>query len=526
MPDANMSPLENQVIKSVINQYANQGIFNLDLDDPLLAEFYALQLRLAEVNSHRYPAFMQQYQHSQRNILRGSLSQAESDNAKPVYSLFALGRDTNGTATASALASLPVSATNVTQTLGFFDNQGQSKGKVALNKSYITTSNCVIQAEGAADAQLDNNCVIYTFSQTINGATSYGAEIVYNQSYPQLITNDSPKALTNQQLIKVCLSRNEIDCTYFDHGGPWGGVVRVPIKGSITYFDNIDMQGGKPVNAFNDIYLVRERAGGSPTASVISNPIFNTAGTTCAGNKISWDLDWLPFKQVDFSSGERVYYIFKVSLSVGGRDIVTFITNAPASVVPEQPFLNTQKIPPMQIVYGCLGGDSLIQLEDGSEKPLREMRIGEWVRSHDQRSLRVEDVPVGKEPQALQITLQKQQIIATSGHPFCTPQGILLARELEPGQKLLTAQGEGEVVAITPLDHEIDVFNLHLSCDDPIGAGLEGNSTFYANGILVGDSQMQRDYEDAWHQRPVNVLAELPPEWHQDYHNYLAANRR
>ncbi|WP_461211632.1 hypothetical protein, partial [Desulfocurvus sp. DL9XJH121] len=82
------------------------------------------------------------------------------------------------------------------------------------------------------------------------------------------------------------------------------GTVKVPIKGNITYFGNIDLSNGKPVNASNTIYLIRTRAGGDPITPYGGYNIFNSSATRISGNNITWDLDWLKFNRVDFESGE------------------------------------------------------------------------------------------------------------------------------------------------------------------------------------------------------------------------------
>ncbi|MGO2569854.1 MAG: hypothetical protein ACTH9E_16570, partial [Serratia proteamaculans] len=67
----------------------------------------------------------------------------------------------------------------------------------------------------------------------------------------------------------------------------------------------------------------------------------------------------------------------------------------------------------------------------------------------------------------------------------------------------------------------LKVYNLQLSAEPSADNALYDDNTLYANGILVGDIQMQRIYEDEYYQRPANILNKLPKEWHQDYQNHL-----
>lgn len=276
------------------------------------------------------------------------------------------------------------------------------------------------------------------------------------------------------------------------------------------------------MNASNTIYLIRTRAGGDPVTPFGNYNIFTSPNTRINGNNISWDLDWLKFNQVNFESGEWIYYVFKVILNVDGKSIVAFITNAPKEIEPDQRFLNTVQLKPMRIVYGCLAGDSKILMQDGSEKSISAIDIGEIVLSKNNKPLTVEAVTRGQEQHYLEINVrnsagQTRNITASLGHPFITPSGVVIARELTPSSKLITLDGESEIISIVQLQGDLNVYNLQLSSAD----GHYTDNTLYANGILVGDIQMQRVYEDEYHQRPANVLNKLPKEWHQDYQNHL-----
>lgn len=528
MATQDYSPEERNTTNDVINLYANTGVFLIDPNNALLKDFYDIQLKLAGIGSVTYPAFVQQWNNAkQLKSMTGSLDQAMNGLIQPVHSIVGLDSTDGLFYTANALGSLPVSASNVTQTLGLFDGQANNVGTVNFSKNYGQAANCAIQANGNFPSSIINNnypvTIIYTFAQTINQQTVYGAEIVTTQSYPKNIQNDSPTDLNQNDEIKICLTRDAADCDYRHN---YDGTVSVPIKGSIIYYGNIDLVNGQPVKTDSSIYLIRVSAGGDPIIPAGNFDFFKDPNTHINGDTLSWDLNWLNFSQVDFSSGDMVYYVFKVSLNVGGKSVVSFITNAPNTIVPGQRFLNTVTIKPMQILYGCLGKDTRILMRDNSEKIISTIKTGEWVHSQDGRMLRVEDVIAGKEKSYLEIKVKdikrKEKTIITSlGHPFCTPEGVVLARELTTSSKLITLNGECSIDTIVQKTGEIKVYNLHLSTDDLTSEQLKGKSTMYANGVLVGDSVMQRTYEDAYNQRPVNILKTLPKEWHVDYKNHI-----
>ncbi|HBK4766934.1 TPA: hypothetical protein LLS86_000424 [Serratia liquefaciens] len=515
---------EQSVVKNVIGKYSNTGLFIIDPADPLLVRFYDIQLKLAGLTSGYSPQFTQCWQETKRlKRSGGRLSEASNGSSQPVYSIVRLDSTDGSNYRADAIGSLPVSAANVTQTLGLFDGEAVNVGAVNHNQSYVYAADCTLSANGVYPAsQIATDypvTVIYTFAQTIDRDTIYGAEIITTQSYPKDIYNESPRSIINPNEIKICLTRDEPDC---DYRNTYDGSVRVPIKGNITYLGQIELSGGQPVKASNTIYLIRTRAGGDPVTPLGNYNIFNSPNTRINGNNISWDLDWLRFNQVNFDSGEWIYYVFKVILNVEGKSIVAFITNAPKEIEPDQRFLNTVQLKPMRIVYGCLAGDSKILMQDGSEKLISAIDIGETVLSKNNNPLRVEAVTRGQEHHYLEISVRNsagniRKITASLGHPFITPSGVVIARELTSSSKLITLDGESEIVSIVQQQGDLKVYNLQLSSDDEHYT----DNCLYANGILVGDIQMQRVYEDEYHQRPANILSKLPKEWHQDYQNHL-----
>ncbi len=512
---------EKNIIKDVVIKYGNTGVFIIEPDDPLLVNFYDIQLKLAGLTSGNYPQFTQLWQNTkQRKRSTGLLSQAASSSAKPVYSIVRVDSTDGKNYRTDAVGSLPVSATNVTQTLGLFDGEATNTGAVKYTQSYVNTADCVISADGVYPEETGSSVtVIYTFAQTINNQTLYGAEIITTQSYPKEIFNESPRTINNPNEIKICLTRDEPDCDYRQTSA-WDGIVSVPIKGYITYGGDIDVSGGKPVNGMSSIYLIRTRAGGDPILPYAGFDFFDAKNSSVAGNKINWDLNWLKFNKVNFDSGEMVYYVFKLILNVSGKSVAAFITNAPKSIVPGQIFLNTVTIKPMKIVYGCLHENTKIMMHDGSEKTISAIRIGDSVKTINNGSLIVENITTGQEQHCIKISARDRDnnmlsVTSSPGHPFITPSGIITTRQLKLADKLLTLTGEVEITDIQPQKDEATVYNLQLSAEKT------DDNTLYANQILVGDIQMQRLHEDKYHQQPVNILRKLPKEWHEDYQNYL-----
>lgn len=161
------------------------------------------------------------------------MSEANTSGAQPVYSIVRLDSTDGKRYQTDAIGSLPVQATNVTQTLGLFDGGADNVGKVEYKSDYVYTADCTIGASGDYPQSQTGGSfpvtVIYTFAQTVGQQTVYGAEIVTTQSYPKEMINDSPRNLYNQRMIKICLTRDDGDCDYRT-GYDQDGTVKVPIK--------------------------------------------------------------------------------------------------------------------------------------------------------------------------------------------------------------------------------------------------------------------------------------------------------
>ncbi len=68
----------------------------------------------------------------------------------------------------------------------------------------------------------------------------FGAEVIASQSYPKEIISLTYRPGKHNSQIKICLTRESTDCDYWHD---YNGVVSVPIKGQVTYLNNIDMSG-------------------------------------------------------------------------------------------------------------------------------------------------------------------------------------------------------------------------------------------------------------------------------------------
>ena len=110
----------------------------------------------------------------------------------------------------------------------------------------------------------------------------------------------------------------------------------------------------------------------------------------------------------------------------------------------------------MQIIYGCLAEDTLILMQDGTEKPINALTADEFVICGNNHPRRIENITTGQEQHYIDITARDQaageyRIKASLGHPFVTANGICLARELTSGMRLKTRHGAKLPPSLSPV---------------------------------------------------------------------------
>lgn len=102
--------------------------------------------------------------------------------------------------------------------------------------------------------------------------------------------------------------------------------------------------------------------------------------------------------------------------------------------------------------------------------------------------------------------------------------GVVQAGELTVGDAVLTRTGARKLVAVERVPYGGLVYNFALGTPEELaGLGPEAR-TLYADGFLVGDSQMQEALEKTRRVDSRAVLARLNGAWHQDFQ--LAQARR
>lgn len=158
------------------------------------------------------------------------------------------------------------------------------------------------------------------------------------------------------------------------------------------------------------------------------------------------------------------------------------------------------QIPNIIIKWGCLLGDTLICMADGSQKELRDIHIGEKVAGADGVENLVENVWSGQEECYYILKTQSgRKVRASYSHPFLTETGWKTAADLKIGDNMkvrgmFVPEGESKekiefpqeesgwekLASIEKREEQVMVYNLTLN-----------GKPMIANGFVCGDFEMQ-----------------------------------
>ena len=138
----------------------------------------------------------------------------------------------------------------------------------------------------------------------------------------------------------------------------------------------------------------------------------------------------------------------------------------------------------------CVEASTLVLMADGSQRPIRDLRIGDLVRT-ETGTAHIRDIIKGREPELVRIGL--------ANHPLFTDKGVKRCSEVVVDDRLRTEGGCVAIESIELAPHEPATSNLTLgkaigcvSHDFEVyNLVLDGSSVFFANGLLVGDDNEQ-----------------------------------
>lgn len=226
-------------------------------------------------------------------------------------------------------------------------------------------------------------------------------------------------------------------------------------------------------------------------------------------------------------------FYFQFNIPVNNPVAPTFSFNVCSYDWPDQPSVNCVQINNVKFWWHCIAAEASVVLADGSERVLEEVDNTARVRTAHGGSLGVEATTrglhkAGKAPHPVDMVFRLtteggRSVIVTGGHPIVTPDGLVHACDLKPGDAVLSVDGPDSVADVAESGYDGIFCNLKLvdARDREAGRSHEVG-TFFANGIAVGDfSSMTQLHRN--NTRSLDyMLPRIPERYHADYANTLA----
>lgn len=316
-------------------------------------------------------------------------------------------------------------------------------------------------------------------------------------------TVSAPRAKNNKQTI-VLYGREPFageveDYKYKDNHQKDGKVKAIlPVQGEVVFHDDFEIKEVCFDSQNAPVLQLLFTTGDSP---VLYGGDYQKA-FRIEGQKLyfEFDEDWnteIDVHRFQASTVMNLHLVFKVTVLWKGLPYtLSIIVESLEQTNADTP--TTAVIEPISIRWGCLGKDTAVTMADGVRKKISDIQIGDIVRTSNGGG-KVTDIYKGYEEEIVCLeTTGTNRLFVTDSHPVRTPSGMTPVRRLCAADSILMENGVYEPLAtLSKLPYKDMTYNL----------ALEGEHTFYANGILVGDFEAQNSISNEDHRHwPQNVL--------------------
>jgi hypothetical protein len=343
--------------------------------------------------------------------------------------------------------------------------------------------------------------------------------------YATTCTNQVPNTIP----IKLCYYRkNQQECDYYNPATGHPTDFIFPLAGSVQFPRAVDpaLRGSLTIVLQNP-----QKGGGCFLYFKDNQQPLDKDHWSAGGNTLRWAYDQAAFPDpgqcLEYYGGTTTYLalLATVALDGGSFGAVVFTSDRSDSGAKDA-FI----IPAMEIWQGCLAAGTQVRMADGSLRAVESFTADhrEKVRAAGgERTVWATTRGIEPDPMVRLKTDGGQELLLTATHPVITDRGAVMAMDLSPGDRVRTEGGTAQVTAVTREAYRGQVYNLSLGTEEDAAAG---RSTFYANGILVGDARTQTRLERLEKEElatdPRHVLERLPREWHEDYKRALERRKK
>ncbi|MCF7515238.1 Hint domain-containing protein [Pseudoalteromonas sp. L23] len=370
----------------------------------------------------------------------------------------------------------------------------------------------------------------------------------------------APIDKNNDAVIKICLNRSHTDCDYAadqyrepneitDVNIPFNGELRVPHEITEIYPTVGDLPNG--IDEPTNIYLQEGIYGGATKQSYkglenavkqFSDYLEFEVDTVNQESIIRWNI---PRSEGRFGNAKLFsniaeanwYMTFAVKgypyFKKGRGGAVAFQVSLTSETSTRFGNFYSEVLPMMKLGYSCLATGTMITMADGKQLAIEDIAKGDLVlgaiasNTQVKEPMQVIDVSVGIE--AIKMYRVKgadgSDILTTETHPISTSnKGIIWAKELKVGDRILTEDGSVLVTSVTKEKYRDKIYNLKLAPTADSKLAESRNFAMFANGMAVGDlaTQDEFNYKDQdLRMSEEEILQRLPEKWKTDYINSL-----
>jgi hypothetical protein len=512
----------------------------LDLSEALHYRYFTRQMILARVTPDKFPQAWREIENTrQRHVARakarlaGAARKAALDDPPPcpnnticpvnILSVFGSPATNPQAFTVTAFSSIPAGPDYAMNSIALADAAGKvfapATTVVQNGTGYdVVNNNFGVAPPPSVSPTVHAQGVWYYIPQGGGGIPGSFAATTTQGDNPTIV-NTSPTNVKGNNQIKICVTRNDADCDYRYEASPGGYIVKFPVIGNVTYPNPIQADANNhPAFGVSNVRISQPnqgQGGGCKPLPIGQNLVQNA---TVSGNVVTWTINPASFGVATpcFPSNSTV--IYDLMLTVFDTNNVPWII----AVTSQQgnPVQNTVRIQPTVVVYGCLAAGTKVTMADDTKKAIETIRVGERVRSNPQRiPLTVDNYTKGyeKPPMVAIRTAAGHELMMTDGHPVITTTGVKVARDLRLGDVVITEDGHSAIVGLDRPKYAGDVWNLDVGLPSDGVMITETNTTFFANGILVGDGRMQGRLDRAHHETPAEIMKRIGEKWRVDY---------
>lgn len=539
-----------------------------DLSDPPQYRYLLRQWELAGITRERHPqlfksidALRQKHIEQRGNAPRPLNVQHDlvpvSTNENPIVPInliSSFGQTYAGIYAATAFSSIPGTlqdpSTVAVNTLGFYDQNDNLIGQVSSTEQYAAG----FDLNNTVTATIPPGVTTLYAAGTYHYVDSHGnsqsgplnATLTLSALGNNLAADVGTYTMVNQQptdvkgdgIIKVCIIRQDADCDYVYQTVNGQFVVQFPIQATFTIPEPLQSLTNQQNGGSIEITVTQPNANQGGGCTLPSNfNFYDPTKVTISGNTMTWLFNPGPFSNPTgqttpcFPSNSTVTYKLQIQVlathpGTGGTDY--FWGSIISRDNPPPPPPGGTYILPMVVAYGCVAEGTLVTMADGTRRKIESVGVNDRIISQTGgHPLTVGSFTRGVEPKPMYrlTTANGHSVLLTETHPVMTTGGMKMVRSVKTGDEVLTEDGPSAVQNIVQESFQGSVWNLNVGATDARVGSSNVETTFFANGILVGDGHMQKEIELAERSRPRDILKTLPKEWRQDYLNALADSK-